>query len=116
MDRLALESACRKIADHCDTLDFPFFASHERKQALLQKQKEEIDRAFDLLSQQTHRDGFMSTQQRNSLWAQASADARKEFRNLDEKQLINGFYLQEVTRRYAELQTAILLQDAQVHP
>ena len=43
-------------------------------------------------------------------WEQADTAARKQFGDLSERQMLNGFYLQEVMHRYAELITnAILL-------
>lgn len=113
MDEDALKEACQDIIHRCDTLDFPIFCSKDKKMAILQMERQKIDRAFDTLTEQIGRDRLMQEQQRQDLWEQACVQARKEFRNLDEKHLLNGFYLQEVTHRYAELQADVLQQHVQ---
>ena len=42
-------------------------------------------------------------------WEQADTAARKQFGDLSERQMLNGFYLQEVMHRYAELITSAIL-------
>lgn len=113
MDKERLTDACQDIIHRCDTLDFPVFCSKEKKQAILQMERQKIDQSFDALNERIGRDKLMPEQQRQDLWEQACVQARKEFRNLDEKHLLNGFYLQEVTHRYAELQADVLLQHVQ---
>lgn len=113
MEKVRLIDACQDIIHRCDTLDFPIFCSKDKKQAILQRERQEVDRAFDALQKQIGRDQLIPEQQRQDLWEQACVQARKEFSNLDEKHLLNGFYLQEVTHRYAELQANVLLQHVQ---
>lgn len=116
MNNVTLKSACQSIIHRCDTLDFPLFSSKEKKLMILQRERESIDKAFDILLEQNGLQHFLSAQQRHQLWMQASEDARREFSNLDNKHLLNGFYLQEVTHRYAELQAAALFQPEYPHP
>lgn len=113
MDMTTLQRTCQEIVRSCDTLDFPLFSSTPKKQAILQQQRERIDCALDALCAQVSLPCSFLQQQRETLWNQACTDAREKFRNLDEKHLLNGFYLQEVTHQYAELQTALFLARAE---
>ena len=109
MDTSIVKERCEKLIQYCNKLDFPLFFSAEKKKTFLQQERRKIDAEIDNICIQTGIDDFDLCCMRKALWLQAEKDASEEFADLDEKHLMNGFYLQEITHRYVELQRAWIL-------
>ena len=93
-----------EIIDSARKLDFPAFSYLERKHILLQEERAKVDRQVDVVLEQAGLPrGAGTDDSRDALWRQADAEARAEFGSLPEKEMMNGFYLQEVIHRYAAL-------------
>lgn len=110
MDKATLEDSCALIIQRCEKLDFPLFSGIEKRKKILRLCAEQIDADFDIVLRDEGIFFPELSNLREKLWQQATADARKEFLNIDDKHLFNGFYLQEVTHRYAELQASAILE------
>ena len=110
MDKASLEHSCALIIRRCEKLNFPLFSNVEKRKTLLTQYAKQIDAAFDDILHNEKISLPELTEQRKRFWGQATTDARKEFSNIDDKHLFNGFYLQEVTHRYAELQADFILE------
>lgn len=103
------QEACLRIVESCDKLDFPLFSTREKKLQILDQERARVDGLFDKILPKESAASPQWLQKRQDFWTQAVDKARKEFCNLDEKHLLNGFYLQEILHRYAELQMESIL-------
>lgn len=109
MDTSIVKERCEKLIQYCNKLDFPLFCSAEKKKEFLQQERTKIDTEIDNICISAGLDDCNPCHMRKDLWLQAEKAAREEFANLDEKHLMNGFYLQEIMHRYTELQLAWIL-------
>lgn len=109
MDTYTIHTELRHIIYNTEKLDFPIFSSLEKKQQIVKTEREKIDAQIDHIINKTDIDFTAITQLRQNLWEEADSAARAEFGALSEKEMLNGFYLQEVMHRYAELQARAIL-------
>lgn len=102
-------TALQMIIKGTEKLDFPMLASFEKRQKILVENRMNIDLLIDSVQSNRGTSADEIAAMRPALWEEADAAARAEFGDLSEKKMLNGFYLQEVMHRYAELQVAVLL-------
>lgn len=109
MNEQEYRAALQSIVKGTEKLDFPMLASFEKRQKIVIENRLKIDLLIDSL--QSNKDVYVVeiAAMRPDLWEEADAAARSKFGDLSEKEMLNGFYLQEVMHRYAELQVAALL-------
>ena len=97
MDTEQKKQELRRIIKATETLDFPRFSSLERKREILRELRLKADAELAAVL------GDRTTEEKELLWQKAEQAAKKQFGELSEKQLLNGFYLQELLHRYTEL-------------
>lgn len=102
-------AALQMIIKGTEKLDFPMLATFEKRQKILVENRMNIDLLIDSTQSNWGASVEEIAAMRPALWEEADAAARAEFGDLSEKKMLNGFYLQEVMHRYAELQVAVLL-------
>lgn len=110
MDTDCIIAKLDSIICRTETLDFPPFSSFEKRQMIVQSEREKIDASIEAVMAGA---GIEYENIRESLvifWNEADQSARLEFGNLSENAMLNGFYLQEVMHRYAELQVDAVLK------
>lgn len=108
MDIRKIDAELERIVHAAEKLDFPLFSSFEKKQAVVEQEREAINRQIEALLREGNIEFADLEQKRTSLWKTADLDARAEFGPLSEKEMLNGFYLQEVMHRYAEAWVKII--------
>lgn len=86
-----------------EKLDFPWMSTFTSRQTILQAEKNKIDAQIEKLVVAYGFDDVLSNISCADLWKQADVTARKNFGNIAEKQMLNGFYLQEIMHQYAEI-------------
>ena len=79
------------------------FSSFERKKEILRETRANVDTQLEKVLTDAGISCNETIENRSELWTEADKEAQKEFGNLSEKEMLNGFYLQEVMHRYAEL-------------
>lgn len=102
-------AALQMVIKGTEKLDFPMLASFEKRQKILVENRMNIDLLIDSIQSNKGISSVEIASMRPALWEEADAAARAEFGDLTEKKMLNGFYLQEVMHRYAELQVTALL-------
>lgn len=114
MDICKIKAELECIIRSTEKLDFPFFSSLEKKQAIIKREREALDTQIEMLLCETAINFADLDQKQMSLWEAADRDARAEFGSLSEKNMLNGFYLQEVMHRYAEAWAGAILQNLEI--
>lgn len=109
MSEQGYREALQKVINETEQLDFPMFASFEKRQKIVAEKRMNIDFVIDALQANEGLSVDELDDMRLVLWKEADRAARAEFGDLSEEKMLNGFYLQEVMHRYAEAQVAILL-------
>ena len=109
-DRSLLQKELQQIVRATEKLDFPWMSTLNDRQAILQAEKRNIEAQIETRMTSHGLGAALNDINFADYWEQADPAARKQFGDLSERQMLNGFYLQEVMHRYAELITnAILL-------
>lgn len=109
-DRSLLQKELQQIVSATEKLDFPWMSTLNDRQAILQAEKRNIEAQIETRMTSHGLGAALNDINFADYWEQADTAARKQFGDLSERQMLNGFYLQEVMHRYAELITnAILL-------
>lgn len=109
-DRSLLQKELQQIVRATEKLDFPWMSTLNDRQAILQAEKRNIEAQIKTRMTSHGLGAALNDINFADYWEQADTAARKQFGDLSERQMLNGFYLQEVMHRYAELITnAILL-------
>ncbi len=98
-----LQEKLQHIVDSTINLDFPWLTTFEEKQLILQCEKNKVETQIGKLLKSYGFEQVWNTIDFLSLWMQADMEARRQFGNLNEEQMLNGFYFQEVMHRYSEL-------------
>ncbi len=99
----AIKKGLQQIVEATEKLDFPWMSTLKSRQDILQAEKSNVEAQIGKLVASYGFDDMLSNINFANLWEEADAAARTQFRNISEKQMLNGFYLQEVMHRYAEL-------------
>lgn len=111
MDRASIQERLQAIIRSTETLDFPLFASFQRKRELIRETRERIDAQVDQVLADTGLIDCPLAAVRPTLWAEADRAARDAFGDPDGKKILHGFYLQEVMHRYAQSQAAAIQKE-----
>ena len=98
-----IEKELQQIIMATEKLDFPWMSTFTSRQTILQEEKNKIDAQIEKLVVAYGFDDVLSNINCADLWKQADVTARKKFGNIAEKQMLNGFYLQEIMHQYAEI-------------
>ena len=99
----AIKKGLQQIVEATEKLDFPLMSTLKIRQTILQEEKSNFEAQIGRLVASYGFDDMLSDINCADLWAKADAAARTQFGNISEKQMLNGFYLQEVMHRYTEL-------------
>ena len=98
-----IEKELQQIIMATEKLDFPWMSTLKSRQAILQAEKSNVEARIEKLVASCGFDDMLSNINFADLWKQADVTARKKFGNIAEKQMLNGFYLQEIMHQYAEI-------------
>lgn len=88
----------QKIIEETTHYDFPFLASREKKQKIIMEKKYYIEKQYEEISVDIVKDKVKLQE----IWNEAVEYADEQFKSLDSKYKINGFYLQELLHYYAQ--------------
>ena len=109
-DPIAIKKGLQQIVEATEKLDFPLMSTLKIRQTILQEEKSNFEAQIGRLVASYGFDDMLSDINCADLWAKADAAARTQFGNISEKQMLNGFYLQEVMHRYTELISKAIIQ------
>ena len=110
-DPTAIKKELQHIVKATEKLDFPWMSTLKSRQTILQAEKSEAETQIEKLLASCGFDDMLNSIDFDDLWEEADAAARTQFGDISEKQMLNGFYLQEVMHRYTELiSKAIILK------
>lgn len=93
-----IELKINSVIEETTRYDFPFLASRNKKEEIIQDKKTRIEEKLKELLP----DSFPSVDEINKLWAESIEVSDEQFEFLSEKNKLNGFYLQELMHCYAE--------------
>lgn len=100
--RIFIEKELQKVVEATEKLDFPWMSTLKDRQSILWEEKRKIEAQIEKLMTSY---GFAAALNRidfADFWEQADVTARMQFGDLSERQMLNGFYLQEVMHQYAQ--------------
>ncbi len=106
----AIKKGLQQIVEATEKLDFPWMSTLKSRQAILQAEKSNVEARIEKLVASCGFDDMLSNINFADLWEEADTSARTQFGNISEKQMLNGFYLQEVMHRYTELISKAIIQ------
>ena len=109
-DPTAMKKGLQQIVKATEKLDFPWMSTWKSRQAILQAEKSKAEEQIGTLVASCGFADGLSSISCAALWEEADAAARTQFGNMPEKQLLNGFYLQEVMHRYTELISKAIIE------
>lgn len=89
IDKLLMETA---------RFDFPFFASAERKKAIISEKKLYIEKKMEVFAPQL----FSDNERKEKIWEESVKYVEEQFKSLPRNKRLNGFYLQELMHYYTE--------------
>ena len=104
-----LKKKLQHIVNATETLDFPLISTFEKKCSILHVEKNNIEEQIGNILSMEGLDVALLEIDYTELWKQADDEARSQFGHLNEKQMMNGFYLQEVMHRYVELIIKVII-------
>lgn len=110
MDIHQIQTDLSRIIRDTEKLDFPIFSTFEKKQAIVENERKKIDAQIKRITEEIEIDFTDIGETQELFWEEADQAAKEAFGPLSEKEMLNGFYLQEVMHRYAELQANAILE------
>lgn len=99
----SMEKELHQIVKATEKLNFPWMSTLKKRQSILQAEKNKIETQIRKLIASYGIDDVLNSISFTDFWEQADTAARSQFGKLSERQMLNGFYLQEVMHRYTEL-------------
>lgn len=101
MDKANIIQDINNMIDATKKYDFPLFCRHEKKMEIIEDKRRTIELFYDELISQYGIDVTSGEIYSDDIWNESVDIAKSQFENLTEKQMINGFYLQELMCEYA---------------
>lgn len=89
-----------QILKQTEKLDFPFCASYDEKQSILENTKHQLIEQIKAVFEKDNL--FFDDSFYESVWENSVEQVEPKFENLGPKLMLNGFYLQEVFHTFVE--------------
>lgn len=104
-----LKREIKNLLEETTQFDFPFLASVEKKETILNENRTYIENELRTIA----KDLYPSEDVIERVWEESVEYADGQFKTLPENKRLNGFYLQEIMHRYVEVLAEIIFDREQ---